>query len=148
MYEFAKANVKDDWEVIYIPLIMLFCANVLVIGTIYWCYFGSKDSLLPVEKLMEFHGKFKKLSEEPIITTSMSPRLQALEDKQGYVNINFPSVIKVPSWVKKPLGKYYCYFSHFKGDHIRLAYANKVEGPWKIAQDSVFDLADSGFPTD
>ncbi len=47
-------------------------------------------------------------------------------------NINGPSLIKVPDWIKSPLGKYYLYFAHHQGRYIRLAYADKLEGPWQI----------------
>jgi hypothetical protein len=38
-------------------------------------------------------------------------------------------VIRVPDWVENPLGAYYLYFAHHKGDHIRLAYARDPAGP-------------------
>jgi len=86
-----------------------------------------------IEKLMEFHGKFKRMNNgESIIKTSMSARMVEEADKFGYENINGPSVIRVPKWINKPLGKYYMYFSHHKGNHIRMAFANKPEGPWTI----------------
>ncbi|MSU23168.1 MAG: hypothetical protein EXS32_05010 [Opitutus sp.] len=47
-------------------------------------------------------------------------------------NIDFPSVIKVPSWLPNPLGKYYLYFSSHHGTYIRLAYADRIEGPWHV----------------
>ncbi len=47
-------------------------------------------------------------------------------------NINGPSMIKVPDWVENKLGNYYLYFAHHKGTFIRLAYADRVEGPWRI----------------
>ncbi|MBT7865754.1 MAG: hypothetical protein HN763_05260 [Opitutales bacterium] len=49
-----------------------------------------------------------------------------------YASIAGPSLIRVPEWVAKPLGKYYLYFSHHKGEHIRMAYANNLEGPWNV----------------
>jgi len=55
-------------------------------------------------------------------------------------NINGPSVIKVPTWIKNPLGKYYMYFAHHKGQYIRLAYANNIEGPWKIYESGTLQL--------
>lgn len=45
---------------------------------------------------------------------------------------NGPSLIRVPAWVKNPLGRYYLYFAHHNGKYIRLAYADRLEGPWKI----------------
>lgn len=47
-------------------------------------------------------------------------------------SINGPSLIRVPAWVKNPLGKYYLYFAHHAGKYLRLAYADRLEGPWKI----------------
>ena len=47
-------------------------------------------------------------------------------------NINGPSVIRVPVWIRQPHGKYYMYFAHHWGNYIRLAYADTIEGPWKI----------------
>jgi len=55
-------------------------------------------------------------------------------------NINGPSLIKVPSWIDKPLGKYYLYFAHHKGESIRLAYADSPEGPWKIHESGTLQL--------
>ena len=45
-------------------------------------------------------------------------------------NINGPSLIRVPDWLPNPLGKYYLYFAHHKGEYIRLAYADDLSGPW------------------
>ena len=47
-------------------------------------------------------------------------------------NINGPSLIRVPDWLPNRLGSYYLYFSHHKGKFIRLAYADQLEGPWRI----------------
>lgn len=47
-------------------------------------------------------------------------------------NINGPSLIRVPDWIPNPLGRYYLYFAHHGGTYIRLAYADRLEGPWKI----------------
>lgn len=45
-------------------------------------------------------------------------------------NINGSSLIRVPNWLPNPLGKYYLYFAHHKGEYIRLAYADELSGPW------------------
>ena len=45
-------------------------------------------------------------------------------------NINGPSLVRVPDWLPNPLGKYYLYFAHHKGEYIRLAYADGLSGPW------------------
>lgn len=56
-------------------------------------------------------------------------------------NINGPTVIKAPSWLKNTPGKYLMYFSHHTGSYIRMAYADKLTGPWKIYEGGVMDLA-------
>jgi len=58
-------------------------------------------------------------------------------------NINGPSVIRVPDWIKSPLGRYYMYFAHHSGDYIRLAYADKLEGPWSIYRAGTLQLGDA-----
>jgi len=79
-----------------------------------------------------------RLSDQPLITPHM-------DDRMGD-NINGPSVIRVPDWIEKPLGRYYLYFSHHEGRYIRMAYADDVLGPWIIYSPGVLDVADSGFP--
>ena len=58
-------------------------------------------------------------------------------------NINGPSLIRVPDWVSDPLGRYYLYFAHHRGSFIRLAYADYLEGPWRIHEPGVLSVADS-----
>lgn len=78
-----------------------------------------------------------RLAENPLIT----PRTSAsLGD-----NINNPAIVRVPSWVEKPLGRYYMYFSHHMGSHIRLAYADAIAGPWKIYEPGVLHVRDTAF---
>ena len=88
----------------------------------------------------------QRLADSPIITVAKSPRLIALAEAQGYININGPTMIRVPDWVEQPLGKYYLYFSHHKGDFIRMAYADLIEGPWTVYEPGVLSLQQSGFP--
>ena len=83
--------------------------------------------------------KIIRAAHNPIITPGMHDRIGN--------NINGPSLIKVPDWVPDPLGRYYLYFSHHKGDHIRLAYADSLDGEWKIHGEGALSLADSLFPT-
>ncbi|MFL5284085.1 MAG: hypothetical protein ACJ8AW_24605 [Rhodopila sp.] len=45
------------------------------------------------------------------------------------VNIQGPSLIRVPDWVEDRLSDYYPYFADHKGSYIRLAYADRVTGP-------------------
>jgi len=69
----------------------------------------------------------RRLSNNPIVF----PRMKGLDGKKGS-NINGPSLLKVPKWVKEPFGKYYLYFGHHQGKYIRLAYSENIEGPYKI----------------
>jgi hypothetical protein len=81
--------------------------------------------------------KVRRFAQNPIIRPHMDERMGD--------NINGPSLIKVPDWVPNPLGKYYLYFAHHHGSYLRLAYADHLEGPWKIHNPGVLDLKDSFF---
>jgi hypothetical protein len=63
--------------------------------------------------------------------------------EHGYANVNGPSVIRVPTWVENPLGRYYMYFAHHRGSFIRLAYAERLEGPWTVADEHPLVLAET-----
>ena len=79
-----------------------------------------------------FAMKAVRLLDKPIITPEMSESIGT--------NINGPSLIKAPEWLKSPLGKYYLYFSHHSGRFIRLAYADALEGPWTIYEPGALHL--------
>ena len=66
--------------------------------------------------------------------------LPGLEGEVG-ANVNGPSLLAVPGWVPNPLGRFYLYFAHHHGDHVRLAFADRVEGPWTIHPGGVLPLA-------
>ena len=83
--------------------------------------------------------KVTRLLNRPIIYPNQDNRIGS--------NINGPSLIKVPDWVKNPLGNYYLYFAHHKGKYIRMAYADTIEGPWTIHSPGVLDLENSYFET-
>lgn len=68
----------------------------------------------------------RRAESNPLIDATSSPSRAVTQ------NINGPSVIKVPSWIEQPLGKYYMYFASHNGRYIRLAFANALEGPWTI----------------
>jgi hypothetical protein len=78
-----------------------------------------------------------RLPQNPLVTLSSSPSLGD--------NINGPAIIRVPSWLPHPLGKYYAYFGHHKGQFIRLAYADAVTGPWKIYEPGVVPVSETAF---
>lgn len=87
----------------------------------------------------------KRLQHNPVIHHAMDPSLIEETKQYGYVNINGPAMIKVPPWVEKPLGKYYLYFAHHKGDYIKLAYADKPEGPWRIYAPGALHVKETPF---
>ncbi len=76
-----------------------------------------------------------RFRQNPLITQQMSPTLGD--------DINGPSVIRVPSWIPHPMGRYYLYFAHHRGDHIRPAYSNSLAGPWKIYEPGVLHVKDT-----
>jgi hypothetical protein len=55
-------------------------------------------------------------------------------------NVNGPSLIGVPDWLPDPLGRYYLYFAHHHGDYIRLAYADRLQGPWRTYEPGTLQL--------
>jgi hypothetical protein len=63
------------------------------------------------------------------------------------VNIQGPSLIRVPEWVEGRLGSYYLYFADHKGSYIRLAYADALIGPWRVHPPGSLQLAQSRFLT-
>lgn len=79
----------------------------------------------------------KRVGDAPIIRPDMLPGTDG-------ENINGPSLIRVPSWVKNPLGRYYLYFAHHNGKYLRLAYADDIAGPWKIHVPGVLKLGEQG----
>jgi hypothetical protein len=83
--------------------------------------------------------RVRRLSGNPIVRPHMDDRIGA--------NVQGPSLIRVPDWVCNPLGRYYLYFADHKGSYIRLAYADALEGPWRIYRPGALQLADSRFPT-
>ena len=77
----------------------------------------------------------ERLEHNPII----NPSMKGLEGMRG-MNINGPTLIRVPSWVPNPLGQYYLYFAHHHGDYIRLAYAENIEGPYNVHLSGTLNL--------
>lgn len=78
-----------------------------------------------------------RFATDPLVRPEMS---KTLGD-----NINGPSLIRVPAWVKNPLGRYYLYFAHHRGQFIRLAYADSLQGPWSIYEPGVLHAKDTAF---
>jgi hypothetical protein len=84
--------------------------------------------------------RITRLLDRPIITPASHSSIGE--------NIQGPSLIRVPEWIGNPLGSYYLYFVDHKGTYIRLAYADKLEGPWQIHAPGSLQLAESHFLTE
>ena len=80
-----------------------------------------------------------RLADGPIIGPDLHPSIG--------VNIQGPSLIRVPDWIEDRLGAYYLYFADHKGSYIRLAYADHLTGPWRVHPPGSLHLAQSGFLT-
>ena len=76
--------------------------------------------------------KVSRLPQNPIITPALDPRMGE--------NINGPSLIRAPEWLTNRLGEYYLYFGHHQGEYIRLAYADRLEGPWTVYSPGTLQL--------
>jgi hypothetical protein len=74
-----------------------------------------------------------------------NPIIQPHLDERMGDNINGPSLIHVPDWIEKPLGRYYLYFAHHDGRYIRLAYSNELQGPWTSYKEGVLPLGEALF---
>jgi hypothetical protein len=72
----------------------------------------------------------------------IDPAMPGLEGERG-ASINGPSLIRAPAWVEEPLGRYYLYFAHHHGADIRLAFADRLEGPWTVHSQGVLRLEDT-----
>lgn len=79
--------------------------------------------------------KTVRLKQNPLITTRTSKSLGT--------NVNGPTVIRVPDWVSRPLGRYYMYFANHMGDHINLAYADAITGPWRVYEPGALHVRDT-----
>lgn len=79
--------------------------------------------------------KIERLPDNPIICPEMDGGIG--------ININGPSLIRVPDWVPSPRGRYYLYFASHAGKYIRLAYADRVGGPWTVYDPGTLTLEQS-----
>ncbi|MGD9903757.1 MAG: hypothetical protein AB7U83_09815 [Vicinamibacterales bacterium] len=78
-----------------------------------------------------------RLAGGPLVTVASSPSLGG--------NVNGPTVIRVPDWVERPLGRFYMYFANHMGTYIRLAHADAPTGPWRIHEPGVVRVEDTAF---
>lgn len=74
-----------------------------------------------------------RVGDAPIVTEALLPGSEG-------ESINGPSLIRVPDWTPNPLGRYYLYFAHHAGKYIRMAYADRIDGSWKIHGGGAFSL--------
>lgn len=81
--------------------------------------------------------RLERFVDYPIISPETDPSIG--------LNIQGPSLIRVPDWIEKPLGKYYLYFANHKGRYIRLAFANDLAGPWTVHKPGAVQLEGSHF---
>ncbi|MGR3614813.1 MAG: hypothetical protein ACU0BB_02065 [Paracoccaceae bacterium] len=82
--------------------------------------------------------KVRRALNDPIIHTGLDPAI-------GH-NINGPALIKAPEWLPDRRGRFYLYFAHHLGDHIRLAIADDVRGPWAIHAPGALRLDQTPLP--
>ena len=75
-----------------------------------------------------------RLTNQPIIHQGLCPSLGD--------NINGPSLVVRPDWAPGE-GRYILYFSHHKGQHIRLAVADQLTGPWQVYRPGVLHLRET-----
>lgn len=59
-------------------------------------------------------------------------------------NLNGATLVKAPPALAAP-APWLLYFAHHKGDHIRLALAERAEGPWRIHAGGAIRLAETPF---
>jgi hypothetical protein len=83
--------------------------------------------------------RVRRLAGNPILYRGTAPHVGR--------NLNGPSLIAAPPWLDEPLGRYYLYFAHHRGTFIRLATADRLEGPWSVYQPGTLQLGESLFPT-
>lgn len=80
---------------------------------------------------------FHYLNDAPIISADAYPQLGG--------NVNGPSLIAAPAWLDNPPGNYLLYFAHHEGQSIRLAVADRLDGPWRILNPGPLELEHSLF---
>jgi hypothetical protein len=100
-----------------------------LLGLVFWAH------VLPADDAALFSVPCR-LPGSPIIRPALLP------GNDG-ANINGPSLLRAPSWLTNRLGTYYLYFAHHNGKYIRLAYAERLEGPWKVYEPGTLQLKDA-----
>jgi hypothetical protein len=99
--------------------------------------FGAMESVRGAAQNAALPIRATRLPQNPLITIKSSSTLGD--------NVNGPAIIRVPSWIEHPLGRYYMYFAHHMGAHIRIAYADAITGPWHVYDPGVLQVKDTAF---
>ena len=92
---------------------------------------GSVQALLQTGKMRMF--TVDRFSANPLVHADCHPVLEG--------NVNGASVIEMPTWLPDRMGRYYMYFAHHQGKSIRLAYADRLDGPWQVYEPGTLQLA-------
>jgi hypothetical protein len=76
----------------------------------------------------------RRLEHNPLITPEMFAEAGVPDDGK---NINGPSLIRIPDWIAPEQradakAQYYLYFADHGGEYIRMAWAEKVAGPYHL----------------
>ena len=97
----------------------------------------------PASDLFPFNGTVTRLKESPLISAERFPpeSIPGLP-ADALANING---LRLPDWAPGKQAALHLYFGHHKGDSIRLAFADRLEGPWKMWMDPILPLAESLF---
>jgi len=106
----------------------------------------SIDDNIPSTPVPAFTGTVTRLTDTPLVAADMFPAaaIRGLEP-DALANINGPSVLRMPDWAAGKQATLHMYFGHHKGRSIRLAYADRLAGPWAMHPDPVMPLATSLF---
>jgi len=114
-------------------------AALLTLAAAYCQFLAQKAPGSASDALADDRALFsvaRRLPCSPIIRPAMLPGTDG-------ANINGPSLIRAPSWLPNRLGVYYLYFAHHGGKYIRLAYADRLEGPWKVYEPGTLQLREA-----
>jgi hypothetical protein len=91
-------------------------------------------------KVLSLKNRLSSYEAMPLLRNPIIyPKMPGLSNEAS-TNINGPSLIRVPDWIENPLGRYYLYFAHHKGSYIRLAYADRIEGPYTVYEPGTLRL--------
>lgn len=81
----------------------------------------------------------------PLVDHPIVPTQTQLAAADRPLNINGPSLIRMPDWVPDALGRYYLYYADHKGSNIELAYADALAGPWSSHEPGALQLCQTPF---